>query len=259
MRINGERVHYWAGRDHPLGEEDCVLFIHGAGGGQYSWSSQKAFLGKHLTPIILELPGHGESTGEGEEEIGRYADHIVSFLRAMRLSKVSLVGHSMGGAIAQALALTRPEMIRKIVLVGTGARLRVVPMILNGILEDFEGTVRKITRFAFSRKVSPVLFERSLSDLRRCRPEVLHRDFLACNRFDLTAEVERIGLPTLVVCGDEDEMTPLKYSEFLHHRIKGSKLEVLPNAGHMVMMEVPQAFNEKVGTFLVSPTFAENS
>jgi pimeloyl-ACP methyl ester carboxylesterase len=80
----------------------------------------------------------------------------------------------------------------------------------------------------------------------RCRPDVLYNDFLACDRFDLTREVEKINLPTLILCGDEDEMTPLKYSQFLHDRIKDSKIEILPNAGHMVMMESPQAFNEKI-------------
>jgi pimeloyl-ACP methyl ester carboxylesterase len=84
----------------------------------------------------------------------------------------------------------------------------------------------------------------------RCRPEVLYSDFLACDRFDTMNEAEKIDLPTLVLCGDEDELTPVKYSQFLHSRIKGSKIEILPNAGHMVMMESPQAFNEKIREFI---------
>ena len=72
----------------------------------------------------------------------------------------------------------------------------------------------------------------------------------ACDRFDLMKEVEKIDLPTLVVCGEEDQLTPVLYSQFLHHRIKHSKMEVLPNAGHMVMMESPQAFNEKIREFI---------
>jgi pimeloyl-ACP methyl ester carboxylesterase len=63
-------------------------------------------------------------------------------------------------------------------------------------------------------------------------------------------EVEKIVLPALMLCGDDDQLTPVKYSEFLHSRIKGSKLEVVPNAGHMVMMESPQAFNEKIKEFI---------
>jgi pimeloyl-ACP methyl ester carboxylesterase len=72
-------------------------------------------------------------------------------------------------------------------------------------------------------------------------------------------EVEKIGLPTLILCGDDDQLTPVKYSQFLHSRIKGSKLEILPNAGHMVMIESPHASNEKIREFISNPTFSENS
>jgi pimeloyl-ACP methyl ester carboxylesterase len=177
----------------------------------------------------------------------------------MGLQKVFLVGHSMGGAIVQTLALTHPEVIKGIVLVGTGVKLKVLPMILNGIKNNFRETVQNITRFAYSRKVSSDLIERGVSDMMRCRPEVLYGDFLACDRFDLMNEVEKIDLPTLVLCGNEDELTPVKYSQFLQQRIKGSKLEIFPNAGHMVMIESPEAFNEKVGEFIATPTFFGNS
>ncbi len=250
VRISQKQINYWIGRRDLLEGREVVLFIHGAGGGEYTWSYQKGFFEKQFNPVIIELPGHGKSGGEGEQEIGRYAEHVHAFLKAIRLSKVTLVGHSMGGAIVQTLALTHPEVIHKIVLVGTGARLRVLPMILNGIKDNFEETVRKITRFAYSRKASSDLIERGISDLMRCRPEVLYGDFLACDRFDIMNEVEKIDLPTLVLCGDEDELTTVKYSQFLHSRIKHSKLEILPNAGHMVMMESPKAFNEKIREFI---------
>jgi len=156
----------------------------------------------------------------------------------------------MGGAIVQTLALTHPEVIKGIILVGTGARLKVLPVILDGIKNEFEGTVRKINQFALLRKVPSNLIEKGVSAMLQCRPEVLYGDFLACDQFDIVKEIEEINLPTLILCGDDDQLTPLKYSQFLHSRIKGSKLEVLPNAGHMVMMESPQVFNEKIGKFI---------
>ena len=251
IRVNGKQISYWTARKGPVEGKETVLFIHGAGGGQYTWSYQKGFFEKEFNPVIIELPGHGESGGEGEEEIGKYAEHVYAFLKALGLQKVFLVGHSMGGAIAQTLALTREELIKGIVLVGTGARLKVFPMILDGIKNNFEETVRKINQFAFSRKVQTDLIEKSVSSMLQCRPEVLYGDFLACDRFDLMKEVEKIVLPTLILCGDDDQLTPVKYSQFLNSRIKGSKLEVLPNAGHMVMMEVAQAFNERVREFIL--------
>jgi len=249
VRINGKQLSYWVGGKGLSDREKTVLFIHGSGGSQLVWSYQKAFFEKGFDPIVIELSGHGSSDGTGEEEVGRYTEEIRGLLRALGLSRVFVVGHSMGGAIAQTLALADPGMLKGIALVGTGARLKVAPFILEGLLAHFEETVRRISTFAYSPKVSPELLERGISLLLRCRPEVLHRDFLACDRFDLISDVGRIDLPALIVCGAEDQLTPVKYSEFLHNHIQGSRLEILPGAGHMVMIEAPEAFNEKVGAF----------
>lgn len=254
FRSESVAIWYWAKNKIPSPGRPLVLFIHGAGGSQLSWSFQKAFFERDFDPVLIDLPGHGESGGQGEEEIERYAGDVRSFLKSMAVlrdgSNLFLVGHSMGGAIVQTLALSHPGSIRGIVLVGTGARLRVMPAVFDGIRSDFEETVGKIVRFAFSRKAPQELIEGGIEHLLKCRPEVLYGDFLACDRFDFMKEVGRIDLPTLVVCGEEDEMTPVKYSEYLHHQIKSSKLEVLGRAGHMVMMESPETFNQKVGDFV---------
>lgn len=259
VSIGRKRISYWIRKGGLSEGREIVLFIHGAGGGQYTWSYQKAFFEKRFNPIIIELPGHGASEGEGEEEIGRYAEHVYSFWKALGLSKVFLVGHSMGGAIVQTLALTRPEGIQGIILVGTGARLRVLPLILNGIKINFEETVRKINELCFFQKSSPLLIKRSFAGLMRCRPEVLHGDYLACDRFDMMNQVEKIDCPTLILCGQEDGMTPVRYSQFLLQRIKGSRLEILPDAGHMLMMESAGAFNERVGAFVSNPISSGSS
>ncbi len=250
MSVNGRRISYWTGRKGILEGRETVLFIHGAGGKHHSWSYQKGYFEKEFNPIIMELPGHGESEGAGEQEIVKYAEHVEAFLKALSLQKTFLVGHSMGGGIVQTLALSHPEMVKGIILVGTGARLKVLPMILNGIKDDFEGTVRKVSQFAYSRKASPMLIEREVAEMLQSRVEVLYGDYLACDHFDLMNEIEKITLPTLILCGEDDQLTPPKYSQFLQSRIKGSKMEILPNAGHMVMMEAAQAFNEKIKQFI---------
>jgi len=259
IRVNTKQISYWIGKGGLSEGRESVLFIHGAGGGQYTWSYQKAFFEKRFNPIIIELPGHGASEGEGEKEIGRYAEHVYSFLKTLALPKVFLVGHSMGGAITQTVALTHPEVIKGIVLVGTGARLKVLPLILNGIKTNFEEAVRKINELSFFRESPPLLIERSIAGLRRCRPEVLYGDYLACDRFDVMNEVEKIDLPTLILSGQEDGMTPVKYSQFFLQRIKGSRLEILPGAGHMVMMEAAEPFNEKIGAFVSNPISSGSS
>lgn len=250
--VNGKQISYWIGEGGLSKGKETVIFIHGAGGGQYTWSFQKPFFEKRFNPIVLELPGHGESGGEGEQEIGRYAEHVYAFIKSLALPKVFLVGHSMGGAITQTLALTHPDVIHAIVLVGTGAKLRVLPAILEGIKNQFEETVRKINRLSYSRKAPAEMIEMGIDGMMKTRPEVLYGDFLACDRFDLTKEVEKIRLPTLILCGEADELTSIKYSQYLLLNIRGSSLETFRDAGHMVMMEAAGPFNEKIEEFILN-------
>lgn len=76
VNIGPKQIHYWIGRRSPSEGREVVLFIHGAGGGEYVWNYQKAFLERQFRPIIIELPDHGKSGGEDEQDIGRYADHV---------------------------------------------------------------------------------------------------------------------------------------------------------------------------------------
>ena len=82
------------------------------------------------------------------------------------------------------------------------------------------------------------------------RPDVLYGDFAACNVFDILQEINNIKVPALIISGDEDKLTFPKYSHFLHENIKGSKLAMIKNAGHMVMIERPKEFNKEVQDFV---------
>jgi pimeloyl-ACP methyl ester carboxylesterase len=81
------------------------------------------------------------------------------------------------------------------------------------------------------------------------RPSVLHGDFLACNEFDAMSRLGEISKPTLILCGADDILTPVKYSEYLHNQIVNSRLVIVPDAGHMVMLEAPQTIADEIGSF----------
>lgn len=252
IEVGSEKLNYWVGKKRILKGSEIILFIHGAGGGHFVWTYQKTYFQKEFNPIILELPGHGRSDGNGREDIDMYSYDVFCFIKHMNISNIFLVGHSMGGAIVQKMALSHPELIKGIVLVSTGARLRVAESILNGIKNNFKEIIPKLVCFAYSKNASEKLIQEGIENLKRCRPEVLYKDFLACDRFDLLEEIKNIKLPTLIICGLEDKLTPVKYSQYLHQKISGSKLEIITGSGHMVMMESPQIFNETLKKFIIN-------
>ena len=228
-----------------------VVFIHGAGGTHLHWPPQARRILDYRI-YALDLPAHGKSGGLGGQRIGEYARAVVDFLDVMKLNRAVMVGHSMGGGIALSLALDFPKRVLGLGLIGSGARLRVAPQILESTsrAETFPVAVNLINDLEFGPSVSPRLKELARQRMSEIRPTVLHGDFLACNEFDVTGRLHEIHVPTLALCGEEDQLTPKKYSEFLHAQIANSQFVTIPDAGHMVMLEQPDAFTNALAEFL---------
>ena len=150
------------------------------------------------------------------------------------------------------LALRFPTFPKGLVLVGTGAKLRALPRILDEIEDDFAKTVEFICALPFAKDVPEEMLNVAIAEMLKNSPDVLYGDFSACERFDIMEEVEGINNPTLIICGDQDALTPVKYSRYQAERISVSRLEVIVGAGHMVTLERPKQFNKKVETFLRS-------
>jgi len=160
----------------------------------------------------------------------------------------------MGGAITQDFALNYASRVDRLVLVGTGARLRVLPSILKGLLHDFESTVEMILGYAYSASAPQELVDLGRQEWLANPPTVLHGDFLACDNFDAIDRLGEIRCPTLVICGEEDHLTPAKYSQFLQERIADTMLTIIPGAGHMVMLEQPEQVSRAMEEFLKTTT-----
>ncbi|MBI5932460.1 MAG: alpha/beta hydrolase [Chloroflexi bacterium] len=233
-----------------------LVFIHGAGGTHLHWPHQVRRLSNQRV-LALDLPGHGKSAGFGSQSISDYANQIVGFLDAARLNAAVFIGHSMGSAIALTLALNFPKRVLGLGLVGSGARLRVNPQILESTASDllFPHAIKLINEAEFSANVSPRLKELAAQRMNEIRPSVLHGDFLACNEFDVMSRLAEISKPTLILCGADDILTPVKYSEFLHSHIANSRLVIVPDAGHMAMLEAPQTVADEIGAFADSIRF----
>ena len=232
----------------PKGSPTLVL-VHGAGGNHLHWPAELRRL-HEATVYALDLPGHGRSGGQGCDTIGDYAQAIVEFLDTAGIEQPIIVGHSMGGAIALTLALHFPNRVAGLVLMATGARLRVAPAILDGMHSDFEGSVELITRFAWSPETKPALTELGRQALLETGPDVLLGDFSACNRFDVMERLGEIEAPTLVIAGTADQLAPPKYARFLTEHIPNARLVLVEDASHMVMLERPLEVTGAVREFL---------
>lgn len=232
------------------GQGDAVVFIHGSGWNTHMWSGQKDYLAASMEVMLVDLPGHGKSTGKGFQSVEEYRNVIHEALKEIGADSIFVAGHSLGGAIALSLALACPDMLKGMILIGTGARLKVLPQILDSIIENKEETVRHTVEMAFSQKTPTTLKNQAFHEVIRCPAEVISGDFHACNGFDVMDSLKKIAVPTLIICGADDALTPPKYSRFLNYAINGSKMVLIEDAGHMVMMEKPIELSKTIEEFV---------
>lgn len=228
-----------------------LVLVHGAGGTRRHWPEEVRTLpGKRV--LALDLPGHGDSPGPSLTSVPAYARTVLGALDALEIPSAVLAGHSLGGAIALTAALGAPSRVAGLVLVGTGARLRVSPAILQTMANPaaLAAGAATLCDFAFGPGAGAALRSEFTQGFLALAPGVAHGDFVACDSFEVMARLGEIRAPTLVLCGAGDRLTPPKYSEFLRDRIAGARLEIVPGAGHMVQLEAPARVAGSVAAFL---------
>ena len=212
------------------------VLIHGAGGTYQNFPSQ---LRRNLPCIAMDLAGHGRSPQPSRTTIQDYADDVVALMDAMNIEKAVLIGHSMGGAIAQQIALDYANHVTGLVLLGTAAKLKVSPQIIEGIVEKTEETAKFITEGVWGDNVSQEIKQQGVELLLAMPPEVIQGDYIACNNFDVRNRIQEISVPTLVITAENDCMVKPVWSEYLAANIAHASYEIIANAGHMFPLEYP--------------------
>jgi pimeloyl-ACP methyl ester carboxylesterase len=216
IHINGHAVYmHYAGKttlpevipDFSKGR--TVVMIHGAGGNGHSWHKQIAHLAGTHSPIAIDLPGHGRSSGtDGMNSMREYADFVAAFLDALQIRSAVIAGHSMGGAIAMQTALAHPSRVDGLMLVATAARFNIPKDRIEALRDVMMGRAPQgFTTDAYSPRTIKENFDlvrEGWMEQIKTDPRVRYTDIVACDKTDLRAELDKISKPTAILAGADD-------------------------------------------------------
>jgi pimeloyl-ACP methyl ester carboxylesterase len=217
-----------------------VVFIHGALGSKNLWWNQVGPFSKQYRTIAFDVRGHGESTkpdkGYGPKDM---LDDLSALLDNLKVNRAVFVGSSMGGVLAQMFSLSNPKKVIALVLVGTLARAYWLTPQEEYSTMSFDKNVEKGVKGWFIINSTRENIDFVLEQARMSTPNfILHvqEDF---GDYDFRDKLKSIKQPTLILVGREDKTTPPEESEIIKNGIKDSKLHIISNSGHLVMLEQP--------------------
>ncbi len=229
-----------------------VVFIHGSGGTSVLWRSQVEALSDGMNTVALDLPGRGRSDGEGLSSIEEYALAVEGFIDAIAAPRPIPCGLSIGGGIVLQLLLDNQGKYEAGIIVNSGARLRVLPLILQAIQSDYPGFVNATYSGGISEKTDRSRVKPLVDSMAECPSSVTLGDFRACDSFDVMGRVSEIAVPVLVLTASEDRMTPVKYGRYLADHMRSASMVNIEDAGHLSPMEKPEEVSRAILDFVES-------
>lgn len=237
-----------------------LVFVHGFMGGGQQWQAQRTALGAQYDVIALDLPGYGQNAHlAAPTSIAAFARWALNDLSARGIDRFHLVGHSMGGMIAQDMTAQAPGRVDRLVLYGTGAT-----GLLPGRFESIDASKRRASADgpqATARRIAATWFlECEAADAYEGCAAIAERSSLqailagldAMETWDGQPNLAGIGARTLVIWGDHDRTYPWHQTELLWTAIPGASLAVLPDCAHAAHLEKPELFNRLLGDFLAA-------
>lgn len=252
---NGIDIHY-----RIAGSGPWVTLSHSLACDLSMWDEQVAQLSARYTVLRFDSRGHGGSGApSGPYTLEQMADDVVGLLDALGIERTHFVGLSMGGMIAQHVALKAPERLASLVLAGTSSRLP------PEVLPVWQERIRTASEQGMEAMVEPTLQRWFTAPYRASHPHVMARiaaliratplaGFVGCchavPRIDVTARLRGLEMPALILVGDQDGGTPPSMAQEMHEAIAGSRFEVIADASHLSNIEQADRFNALLADFL---------
>jgi 2-hydroxy-6-oxonona-2,4-dienedioate hydrolase len=243
------------------GRGRTVVLQHGFLGGGAYWSQVMADFGITFDVIAPDLPGFAGSSAEPlPDSIGGYSAALIALLDSLKVERFSMVGHSMGGMIAQQTAIDYPSRIERLVLYGTAPSGH-----LPTRFETFEETIARFKKSGpaaaadvvatwFVEKKEHPLFPSTLDAGRGFTIDAVVNAMTIVPKWDARDRLKDIKADTLIITGDRDFATTPEHALSMWKAISGSRLCIVPGCSHGIHLEKPDVFNKVVGTFLSSGT-----
>jgi len=249
-----------------------IIFLHGFPFDKSMWKGQIEFLKTTYRLIACDIRGFGKSTDENSPlNMNLFADDLIEFMDKLEIDKAIICGLSMGGFITLNAANRFPDRFEALILCDTQCiadtpevkekRLNTIAKIEAEGVSDFNEGFLKSVFHKDSLEDKKELVSALRSVVFANSQQIITQGLLAlANRSETCSTLDKIHIPTLIICGREDAVTPLEQSEYLKEHILGATLKVIDNAGHVSNLEQPNEFNEHLSEFLInlSEAHAEN-
>lgn len=234
-----------------------IVFVHGFTTTSNFWWHQIPELAKQYRTVRFDLRGHGDSAKpQGVAyTIDGFSQDLSDVMDSLGIDSATIFGLSMGGAVVLRFALDHPERVKALGLVGTTA-FGLGPMVQAGNVIartreiGIEAASEEIIAHSFDTETDKVIVDWAKREVIKTPQYVAEEAIRSLDAFDVRSELDRLRVPTLVVVGENDAITPVAASRFLHSAIAGSEMHIVPKAAHFPMLERPHTFNQIALQFL---------
>lgn len=257
ITISHLRIHY-----EESGSGDAILLLHGLGSCGQDWTLQVPALENKFRVIAPDMRGHGQTDKPRSGiRVAHLASDVIGLLDALSVERAHAVGLSLGGCVAQQLALDAPARVRSLALVNTFAHLepanpRHALMLVSRLtvlgLRGLPAQAHYIAARMFPKPEQEMLRKLAAERIASNDAATYRRLMLAIRAFDVRNRLGEIKCPTLVIAGDRDTTVPLRPKQLLVARIPGARFELIADSGHATPIDQPGVFNQLLIGFLES-------
>jgi 3-oxoadipate enol-lactonase len=242
-------------------EGPVLVLSHTLATSRAMWRPQIPHLARRYRVVSYDMRGHGESAApDYPYSLEMLSEDVIGVLDSLGVERPAIfLGISIGGMIGQALALRHPARFRAFILASTSSRMppegqamldqRIEAVPKDGLEGQVQGTLERWLSPEFRARAPETT--KWVADMIRATPAA---GFIGCGRaiqkLDYTDQLSQVAAPTLIIAGEKDPGAPVAAAQAMHERIKGSRLEIIPNCLHQTPIEAPDRFNQIVDAFL---------